>query len=156
ILTSADGRSWRPVTGTPAFAGPGLQVNAAASNGAGYVVVGSQLSKGKPVGATWWSTDLVNWARGGDTMRTTMSSAGSGMSNSAICGVTATPAGFIAVGTHDDCHTAWLTEDGQHWQSYDIPKPGGTTEPLLDRVAVIGQLVVATGDIGSGKGRYPL
>jgi hypothetical protein len=73
--------------------------------------------------------------------------------------VAATPAGFIAVGIHNDCHTAWVTADGQHWQSYDIPKPAGTTEPLLNHVAVMGQLVVATGDIGANGangGRFPL
>ena len=78
------------------------------------------------------------------------------MTDSAVYAVAATPAGFIAVGTHADCHTAWVTADGHHWQSYDIPKPAGTTEPLLNHVAVMGQLVVATGDIAAGAGRYPL
>jgi hypothetical protein len=156
VLTSADGRKWQAVTGSAAFAGPGFQVNAAASNGKGYVVVGSQLHQGKPVDAMWWSPDLVNWVRGGDTMMTTTSSPSSGMTNSAIFAVATTPDGFIAVGTHADCHTAWVTTDGQHWQSYDIPKPGGTIEPLLNHVAVMGKLVVATGDIGSGGGRFPL
>jgi hypothetical protein len=49
-----------------------------------------------------------------------------------------------------------VTADGQHWQSYDIPKPAGTTEPLLNHVAVMGKVVVATGDIGAGAGRFPL
>jgi hypothetical protein len=156
VLTSADGRGWQAATGSAAFSAPGFQVNAAASNGSGYVVVGSQLHHGKPVDAMWWSPDLTNWVRGGDTMMTTMSGTSSGMTDSAIFAVAATPAGFIAVGTHDDCHTAWVTADGQHWQSYDIPKPTGTQLPLLNHVAVMGKLVVATGDIGASGGRFPL
>jgi hypothetical protein len=159
VLTSADGLSWQAATGSEAFSGPGIQVNAAASSGTGYVVVGSQLHDGNLVDAMWWSPDLKNWVRGGDAMMTTMSSVGSGMTNSAIFAVAATPNGFIAVGTHADCHTVWVTADGQHWQSYDIPKTKGTTEPLLNHVAVMGSLVVATGDIGdigANGGRFPL
>jgi hypothetical protein len=156
VLTSADGRTWQSATASAAFAGPGFQVNAAASNGAGYVVVGWQMQQGKPVDAMWWSPDLKNWARGGDTIMTTLASAGSGMADSAIFAVSATPAGFIAVGTHDGCHTAWVTSDGQHWLSYDIPKPSGTHDSLLNRVAVMGNLVVATGDIAANGTRFPL
>jgi hypothetical protein len=156
ILASADGGTWQAITGSAAFSGPGFQVNAAASGGGGYVVVGSQLRGGKPVDAMWWSPDLRNWVRGDDTIMTTLSSASSGMRDSAMYAVTATPAGFVAVGTHADCHTAWVSGDGQHWRSYDIPKPPGTQFPLLNHVAAMGNLVVATGDIGANGHRYPL
>jgi hypothetical protein len=156
LLASADGGTWQAITGNGAFSGPGFQVNAAAANGSGYVVVGSQLTAGKPFGTSWWSPDLRNWVRGGDTIATTMSAASSGMKDSAMYAVAVTPAGFVAVGTHADCHTAWVSGDGQHWRSYDIPKATGTQYPLLNHVAAIGSLVVATGDVGVNGHRYPL
>ena len=78
------------------------------------------------------------------------------MSDSKIYAVAATAAGFVAVGTHNGCHTAWVTSDGQHWHSYDIPKPTGTQDPLLNHVAVMGNTVVASGDLGVHGGRIPL
>ena len=78
------------------------------------------------------------------------------MSDSKIFAVAATATGFVAVGTHNGCHTAWVTADGLHWKSYDIPKPTGTTDPLLNRVTVTGSTVVAAGDIGVNGGRIPL
>jgi len=157
VLTSRNGRSWHSVVGNAgAFDGPGFQVNAAASDSHGYVVVGSQYRHGKPVDAMWWSTDLVSWIRGGDTIATTLSAVSSGMSDSQIFAAAAVPGGFVAVGTHNDCHTAWVTSDGRHWLSYDIPKPTGSREPLLSHVAVAGSVVVAAGDLGVKGSRIPL
>jgi hypothetical protein len=78
------------------------------------------------------------------------------MSDSKIFAVAATATGFVAVGTHNGCHTAWVTTDGVHWLSYDIPKPTGSQDPLLNHVAVAGSTVVASGDLGVHDGRIPL
>jgi hypothetical protein len=156
VLTSANGTAWHPVTGDAAFTGPGITVNAVAASPRGYVVVGEQVTRGVPADAMWWSPDLASWTRGGDTIASTVSSLASGMSDSKVFAVTATPAGFVAVGTHNGCHTAWVTADGLHWKSYDIPKPAGTTSPLLNRVTARGSTVVAAGDLGAGGGRVPL
>ena len=156
ILTSPDGVTWQSAAGAAAFAGPGFTVNAAAASARGYVVVGEQVLHGTPSGAMWWSPDLASWTRGVDTVAATVSSPASGMSDSKIFAVTATPEGFAAVGTHNGCHTAWVTADGLNWKSYDIPQPAGTTDPLLNRVAVHGSTVVAAGDLGDGGGRIPL
>jgi hypothetical protein len=157
VLRSRDGRNWESVIGhSPAFAGPGFTVNAAAATSGGYVVVGEQELTGSPQDAMWFSRDLVTWVRGGDTIASSLASASSGMANSKIFAVAATASGFVAVGTHDNCHTAWVSADGQHWRSYDIPKPGGSQDPLLNHVAVLGNVVVATGDLAVKDDRIPL
>lgn len=157
VLTSPDGITWHAVTSS-AFDGDGVTVTAAAAGSHGYVVTGYQQDADTDYAAIWWSPDLVNWSRAGSTIKKTVSSPASGMSNSQALAVTTVPSGFIAVGTHNGCHTAWLSSDGQSWQSYDIPKPQGTTDPVLSQVAVNGGVIVATGSIAtSGTGqRFPL
>jgi hypothetical protein len=156
VLTSKDGVTWQSAPGG-AFTGPGFTVNAAAANSSfGYVIVGEQLKNGVPVDAMWFTSDLVNWTRGGDTIASTVSSISSGMTDSKIFAVTATPGGWVAAGSHNGCHTAWVTSDGRHWLSYDIPKPGGSQDPLLSHVAAVGNTVVAAGDLGVHGGRIPL
>lgn len=157
LLTSPDGAAWQHAADpTGVFTGPGLAVTAAAAGHGGYVVTGTQEIAGVHYAAMWWSPDLRIWARAGNTIMSTVSSPGSGMAHSWIYDVTTTAAGWVAVGVHNGCHTAWLSTDGQHWQSYDIPKPDGTTNPDLREIAVRGSLIVAAGDIGAGGGRFPL
>ncbi|HTU76955.1 MAG TPA: hypothetical protein VMG38_25880 [Trebonia sp.] len=156
VLTSTDGVTWKPAVGNPVFAGPGFSVNAVAADAGGYVIVGEQTLHNAPTDATWFTSNLLTWTRGGDTIASTVSSPSSGMSDSKIFAVTATATGFVAVGTHNGCHTAWVTSDGQHWRSYDIPKPKGSQDPLLNHVAVFGNTVLATGDLGVRIGRIPL
>ena len=156
VLTSADGVTWHSAIGNAAFAGPGFTVNAVAAASTGYVVVGEQMVNGVPVDAMWFTPDLARWTRGGDTIASTVSSLSSGMSDSKIFAVAPTATGFVAVGTHNGCHTAWVTTDGLHWRSYDIPKPTGSQDPLLNHVAVVGSTVVASGDLGTHGGRIPL
>ena len=156
ILTSTDGVTWKSAVGNAVFAGPGFTVNAVAANASGYVIVGEQVLNNAPTDAMWFTANLASWTRGGDTIASSVSSLSSGMSDSKVFAVAATSAGFVAVGTHNGCHTAWVTSDGQHWKSYDIPKPGGSQDPLLNHVAVMGDTVVATGDLGVKAGRIPL
>jgi hypothetical protein len=156
VLTSRDGVTWQSAIGNAAFAGPGFTVNAVAAASIGYVVVGEQVVNGVPVDAMWFTPDLVSWTRGGDTIASTVSSLSSGMSDSKIFAVAATATGFVAVGTHNGCHTAWVTTDGRHWLSYDIPKPTGSEDPLLNHVAAAGSTTVASGDLGVHGGRIPL
>jgi hypothetical protein len=156
ILTSKDGASWTSAAGNGAFAGPGFTINSVAANARGYVVVGEQVRNGVPKDAMWWTPDLTTWTRGGDTIASTVSSLSSGMSDSKIFAVAASPNGFVGVGTHNGCHTAWVSADGQHWLSYDIPKPVGSQDPLLNHIAVLGNVVVASGDLGVNGGRIPL
>lgn len=156
VLTSTDGVTWTSAVGNAVFAGPGFTVNAVAADASGYVIVGEQIVHNVPTDAMWFTPNLASWTRGGDTIASTVSSLSSGMSDSKIFAVAATATGFVAVGTHNGCHTAWVTSDGQHWKSYDIPKPTGTQDPLLSHVAVSGDTVVATGDLGVGAGRIPL
>jgi hypothetical protein len=43
--------------------------------------------------------------------------------------------GFIAVGAMANCHTIWLSSDGQHWTEHDLAKPTGATTASLRSVA---------------------
>jgi hypothetical protein len=156
VLTSTDGVTWKSAIHHAAFAGPDFTVNAVAAGPAGYVIVGEQTRHGVPVDAMWFTPDLVSWTRGGDSIASTVSSLSSGMSDSKIFAVAATATGFVAVGSHNGCHTAWVTTDGRHWLSYDIPKPTGSQDPLLNHVAVMGKTVVASGDLGVKDSRIPL
>jgi hypothetical protein len=156
VLTSTDGVTWKSAIGNPVFAGPGFTVNAVAADASGYVIVGEQTLHNVPSDAMWFTSNLVNWTRGADTIASTVSSISSGMSDSKIFAVVATATGFVAVGSHNGCHTAWVTSDGQRWKSYDIPKPKSSEDPLLNHVAVLDDTVVATGDLGVEAGRIPL
>jgi hypothetical protein len=156
VLTSTDGVTWKSAIDNAAFAGPGFTVNAVAAASVGYVIVGEQVIHGVPVDAMWFTADLVRWTRGADSVASTVSSPSSGMSDSKIFAVAATASGFVAVGSHNGCHTAWVTTDGRHWLSYDIPKPAGSQDPLLNHVAVVGKTVVASGDLGVHDGHIPL
>jgi len=138
------------------FTSASLNVASAAASATGYVVVGSQVVNGVHYAAMWSSPDLKTWARDGNTIMSTVSSMSSGLAHSWVNGVTATPAGFLAVGDHNGCHTAWMSSDGQHWRSWDIAKPAGTNSPSLREVAIRGSVAVAAGDIGAGMGRFPL
>jgi hypothetical protein len=156
VLTSTDGLTWKSAIGNRAFGGPGFTVNAVAAGAKGYVIVGEQTIHGLSVDAMWFTPDLASWTRGADIIASTVSAPSSGMSDSKVFAVMAVATGFVAVGTHNGCHTAWVTADGAHWKSYDIPKPGNTEDPLLNHVAVLGDTVVATGDLGVRGGRIPL
>ncbi len=156
VLTSTDGVTWKSAVGNRVFSGPGFTVNAVAADASGYVIVGEQTLNKVPTDVMWFTPNLVSWTRGADTIASTVSSPGSGMSDSKIFAVAATTTGFVAVGTHNGCHTAWVTSDGKHWKSYDIPKPTGSQDPLLNHVAVLDDTVVATGDLGVSSGRIPL
>lgn len=134
IVTSGDGLTWRRSTRFPA--GEGLTASAVAFGPAGYVVVGSGLGKAR----VWHSSDLQNWTKGtGDLGDRT-----------AMRDVAATGAGFVAVGTRTKDGAAqpvvWTSKDGRAWTQAEPPAlPAGMASGTLSRLAVRGDLVVATG-----------
>ena len=116
----------------------------------GYVVVGKQVSNGRTFAAMWWSGDLRNWTGGSN------GGLDGRLESSAVYAVGATATGFVAAGTHGGCHTIWTSADGKNWSVYDVPKPPGATDALLQQVAVNGTRVVTAGYVVDKAGDAPV
>ena len=59
--------------------------------------------------------------------------------------VTASSAGFVAVGSHGNQPSAWTSADGRTWRQADLPLPVGATRAVLQHVASTGRTVAAVG-----------
>ena len=149
VLTSADGATWQAVNST-AFTAPGISVMGVTAGRSGYVVVGKQVSNGRTFAAMWWSGDLRNWTGGSN------GGLDGRLESSAVYAVGATATGFVAAGTHGGCHTIWTSADGKNWSVYDVPKPPGATDALLQQVAVNGTRVVTAGYVVDKTGDAPV
>lgn len=155
VVTSADGAAWRADAGG-AFA-PGKDGHAAtysaAAGPSGYVVVGeSGYSAG-----TWYSPDLKTWKRGGGA-----DLAGTKAANRWMRGVVAGPSGYVAVGGLSDPAVknaprgrpaVWTSPDGATWTMKPLTPPSGAQEGWFDKVAVKGNLLVASGTATTNSGR---
>ena len=149
VLTSADGATWQAVNST-AFTAPGISVMGVTASRSGYVVVGKQVSNGRTFAAMWWSGDLRNWTGGSN------GGLDGRLESSAVYAVGATATGFVAAGTHGGCHTIWTSADGKNWSVYDVPRPPGATDALLQQVAVNGTRVVTAGYVVDKAGDAPV
>ncbi len=148
VVTSADGVTWQALDA--AFAGPDSSVTAVTAGPNGYVVVGKHVSGRMTIAAMWWSADLRDWHQGYN----------GGLDGhilpSSVYAAAAVPAGFVAVGTHGDCHSIWTSPDGRHWTVHDIAKPAGATTAMLSHVTVNGSHVVAAGYAVMRAGDVPI
>jgi len=150
VVTSADGVTWQPLDSLTAFAGPdGVFMGVTASRN-GYVVAGRRVDGSQKSAAIWWSADLRNWVSG------TSGGHGGSLAGSTAYAVAATPAGFVAVGSHGGCHTVWTSPDGRQWSAYDVPRPTGTSYASLREVTVNGTQVVAAGYAITKVGYVPI
>jgi hypothetical protein len=146
VLGSPDGVTWTPLPALTSLAGSGAQFLGVAAGTGGYLVVGKQGSGSNERAAFWWSGDLKNWVTG----------TGMGIPSYAAAAV-AMNGGFIAVGAMADCHTIWLSSDGQHWTEHDLAKPSGATTASLRSVAAgPGGRFVAAGFAARGAGDIPI
>jgi hypothetical protein len=147
IVTSADGVTWHAIASLP---GQDSYVTAVTAGPDGYVVVGRHVSAHMTVAAMWWSADLRAWHRGDN----------GGLDGhilpSSVYAVSAVPAGFVAVGTHGNCHSIWTSPDGRHWTVHDIRVPAGATSAMLSQVTVNGARVVAAGYAVTRAGDIPI
>jgi hypothetical protein len=150
VVTSADGVTWQSLGSLTAFAGKDATFMGVTATRNGYVVVGRQVDGSHKFAAIWWSADLRNWVSGGNGAL-----AGSLPSSTAYA-VAATPAGFVAVGSHGACHTIWTSPDGRSWSAYDVPRPAGTSLATLREVTVNGTQVVAAGYAITKAGDVPI
>jgi hypothetical protein len=158
VIVSADGRSWQAADGAGAFAAPGLFAEQAVANSRGYVIVGreniGQVRGGKvvsarTVAAAWWSAGLTGWQRAGDATPGALDGPGARQ----MTAVTASPAGFVAVGSHAGQPSAWISADGRTWRQSDLPLPVGSTRAVLQHVASTGRTVAAVGTAITATGR---
>ncbi|MEU5881863.1 hypothetical protein [Spirillospora sp. NPDC047279] len=136
-LTSADGTAWRPAT----IAGDGSLMAAAAGAG-GYVVVGA--SRGSA--AAWRSADLRTWTPAAGLDRRMW-----------MRDVTATPAGYAAVGgSMDGKGTAraavWTSADGLKWTVRRAPEGTGVLTDVAANGARLVALTTAGGAVVSADG----
>jgi len=153
LMTSADGRTWRPAAGTGPVAVAGARVTRAAAGPSGYVVVGSQWTHGRRVAAAWFSPDLGGWARAGDAGAGDLD--GPGYSRQMLA-VTAARAGFVAAGNVGSAPAVWTSPDGAAWRLTSLPVPAGASSAVLTQVAALGSRVVAMGTRFTGASSRPL
>jgi hypothetical protein len=150
LMTSPDGRAWRPAAGAGPLTEPGSTLAVAAAGRSGYVVAGVRDVGGQPRAALWWSSNLTTWVPQGGWS----GSARSGVP-SALLAVTAGPAGFAAVGAVGTHPAVWLSRDGQGWQSRPLALPAGARSAVLQRVAVRGSRIAALGTQARPSGPAP-
>jgi hypothetical protein len=126
--TSTDGMTWQRVPDQPAFA-PGELLRVTARP-AGLIAV-----RGLDVGSLVFSHDGTTW-----------SDAPVGTPGAKVTGVTATDAGFVAVGSVEATAAAWVSPDGQHWQRATFPDGSDASADLVS-VAAQGRRLVALGAV---------
>jgi len=150
IFTSANGITWRPVTGPMAQDLADVISISAAAGPAGYVIVGSEQ---KPSGNgctadVYWSANLTGWKETHDVNPP----AGSFVETAVAAG----PDGFVSVGSHDGMPVVWTTADGRAWTIRALPVAAGATAGQLNEVTINGNRVVATGWQTTKAGSTPL
>ena len=146
VFWSPDGATWAQLPALTSLAGGNAQFLGVAAGPGGYLVVGKQGTGTTEHAAFWWSADLKNWA--------SVSAAGA---PSYAAAAVAVGGGFIAVGGMADCHTIWLSPDGQHWTEHDLSKPSGATTATLRSIAAQqGGRFVAAGSAAGSAGDIPV
>ncbi len=149
VLASADGVQWQPVTSLAAQAGATEFLGAAAGR-SGYVVVGRQMIGARTFAVLWYSADLRSWtSEGNDGLDGRLAA-------STANAVTATAAGFVAVGSHGADQSMWVSPDGQHWRLDSASPPAGAASATLSSVAASGATVVAGGYAATRAGDIPV
>ena len=152
LLTSADGVTWQPLGGQAqaAFATPGTYVTGVTAGRNGYVVVGKQVGGGRVFATMWWSANLRDWVMGNN------GGLDGRLKSSAAYAVAATPAGFVAAGSHGTSHAIWTSADGRNWSVSDVSEPAGASTAVLRMVAVNGTRVAAAGYAVTKAGDVPV
>jgi hypothetical protein len=143
LLTSADGMIWSE-TGqdAAAFAGAHVVAAQATAGPAGYVVAGDVTTSAGTFPAAWWSRDLRTWTRAGGSA----SGGAAGDDPGEMAGVTAGPAGYVAVGTQGISPAVWTSSDGRTWHMTTLRVPDGAASASLRQVAVSGPHRIALGE----------
>jgi hypothetical protein len=140
VVTSADGVTWHALDRLAAFAGPAgyvTYVTAVTAGPDGYVIAGKEASATRTIAAMWWSADLRTWVPGSN------GHLDGRLKPSTVYAAAATPAGFVAVGTHGSGEIIWTSADGRNWIKHDMAVPSGASAGKLSLVTVNGSRAVA-------------
>ena len=158
VMTSADGTTWRSVTGPGSITADlaGVSAVAAAAGPKGYVIVGKLVAPGgNCVADVWWSPSLTFWTRAHDV--------NDASGSSQVLAVAADARGFVSAGSHDGKPAVWTTTDGPTWTTIVLPVPkvgagevGGASSAVLQQIAISGNRVVALGQATTPAGTVPI
>jgi hypothetical protein len=149
ILTSANGITWKPVSGAMTRDLADVVSIATAAGPAGYVIAGSELKSGGGCTAdVYWSPNLTSWTQAHDVNLATGSFV--------VLRVAAGPDGFVSVGSRDGMPVVWTTTDGRAWTTRELPVAADVTAGQMNEVAINGNRVVATGKETTKAGVMPL
>jgi hypothetical protein len=118
-----------------------MVTSAVAAGPSGYVIVGRQRAGGRTVAAAWQAAGLTGWQRAASARPGALDGAGDRQMNA----VTATPAGFAAVGSAGTHPAAWLSATGRTWSLVTLPLPGSAVGAALAYVAASANRVAAAG-----------
>ncbi|MEU6413715.1 hypothetical protein [Microbispora sp. NPDC046933] len=154
LVTSADGKSWRPGPAMEVPAGHFLLAPSVVAAGPkGYVLAGEDRSATGTLPALWFSPDLKRFSRSAPG---SMPAGGAGVR---LYDVTATPDGFMAVGgsgTADrETGVVWVSSDGLNWNARGRVLPPDTTSAGLRHVVATEAGVVAVGTAMTEDGPRP-
>lgn len=156
VVASDDGTTWRAADGGGAFAlgkADHVATYSATVGPAGYVIVGEYGFSA----ATWHSTDLKSWDQG-----TGADLQGTQAANRWMRGVVGGSFGYVAVGGLSDPAVkdgpparpaAWTSPDGRRWTLHRVPLPSWALDGWFDKVAAIGNVIVAAGSAATTSGR---
>ncbi|HWG14526.1 MAG TPA: hypothetical protein VG268_14730 [Streptosporangiaceae bacterium] len=148
LVSSPDGRSWRPDQAAE-LTRAHLATAQAAADDSRYVIVGSATTSAGTFPVAWTSRDLRTWTRAAGP-----ASGGTGADDPGqLLGVAAGSSGFAAVGSDGIDPAAWTSADGRHWTAHTLKIPGTGASARLTRVAVNGRNVVAFGTEVWASGR---
>ncbi|XVQ84801.1 hypothetical protein ACQP2K_39270 [Microbispora siamensis] len=154
LVTSADGKSWRPGPAIEVPAGHFLLAPSVVAAGPkGYVLAGEDRSATGTLPALWFSPDLKRFTRSAPG---SMPAGGAGVR---LYDVTATPDGFMAVGgsgTADrETGVVWVSSDGLNWNARGRVLPPDATSAGLRHVVATAAGVVAVGTAMTEDGPRP-
>ncbi|MBO3750867.1 hypothetical protein J5X84_32745 [Streptosporangiaceae bacterium NEAU-GS5] len=149
LLTSTDGRNWRP--GPQVEVPPGrvsLVPEVVAGGKKGFVLAGVDRSTTDMRAAMWFTPDLKRFTR---VSPADLPSAGVGVR---IYDIAITPYGFMAVGgygpTGRESGAVWISSDGVNWRAQTRVVPDGADAAGLRQVVASGSDIVA---VGTASGR---
>ncbi len=149
ILTSANGITWKPVSGSMTRDLADVVSITTAAGPAGYVIAGSELKSGGGCTAdVYWSPNLTSWTEAHDVNLATGSFV--------VLGVAAGPDGFVSVGSRDGMPVVWTTTDGRAWTTRELPVAADVTAGQVSEVAINANRVVAMGKETTKAGVMPL
>jgi hypothetical protein len=145
VATSPDARTWT-ATALGGLGGGNAGAAGVAAGHGGYVIVGHRSASlgGEAVAAAWYASGLGGWHTAqvtGQPAQAVPAAPGTEMMNA----VTATAAGFTAVGAAGTRPAAWMSADGRSWRQAALPAPAGAERAALDYVSASGQAIVAAG-----------